>query len=523
MFEALRGVSAERVCAHPESSSGQAPVTPRGSPPPPGLFSVHPEVPLAGVLPYVKACEVAEADLLAQHALGLVLKNPWSHLGDVLLHHGGSGAHHPAVFGAGAYLFAHAVGLFAEPDFFEGLCLLDVAHALLPIAGFKTVAGVYFAPGVRKEIHGAGFAGQGARITLDVVDETQVEECTEPCLGVVFLEKLIGQLFQVAAEFLFIADKVVFFMEVKAVVECGGSELEVHALGQFVEGNQVIAVPVAERLSKTDIFHAHLVERPERPHSLFKAIVTAAQKIVCLFQTFNAHADADVGKFFGKLDGTVDPPAACAYHDAWRLSEHHFNDVFQILADKRFAAGNVRELEVARKNLQIPGLDFFRFFGRVLPNVAHLAAHLTAVSGNHRHIGGHLDTRIFAVFARHWNSLLFFLNHQKRSALKPGRSRFIQSSRRIYFIFPRCFLINQRKIQVSYLFRDFIPVIAFPDYRAVIPDFIISQSGFHLLGKFVYIAESVEGVPRKRHLRIRRNIARDNLQVVTHGFKEHYG
>src|SRR5574344_72732 len=154
MFEALRGVSAERVCAHPESSSGQAPVTPRGSPPPPGLFSVHPEVPLAGVLPYVKACEVAEADLLAQHALGLVLKNPGSHFGDVLLHHWGSSTHHPAVLGAGTHLFAHAIGLFAEPDFFESLCLLDVAHAFLPVARFQAVARVYFTPGVCKEIHG---------------------------------------------------------------------------------------------------------------------------------------------------------------------------------------------------------------------------------------------------------------------------------------------------------------------------------------------------------------------------------
>src|SRR5574344_27963 len=86
------------------------------------------------------------------------------------------------------------------------------------------------------------------------------------------------------------------------------------------------AFPVSESLTKADIFHAHLVERPERPHSLFKAVVAAAQKIVCLFQTFNAHADADVGELFGKLDGTFDPPAACAYHDARRLGEHHFND-----------------------------------------------------------------------------------------------------------------------------------------------------------------------------------------------------
>lgn len=321
---------------------------------------------------------------------------------NVLLHHGGGSADHPAVLGAGAHLLANLLRLFAKPDFLEVLCIVDVAHTLLPVARLQAIAGVDFSPRVRKEVHGTRLARQHALATLDVLDESQVEESTEPRLRVVLLEQTVHQLANIFAEFFLVANLVVFLVEVVTIVESRGREFEIHRERKLVKRNQIVAVPVAERLAKADILHAHFMERLERLHAAFKAVVAAAQEVVRPFEAFDTHADTDVREALGKFDHAVHPPAARANHDTRSLGIKHFDNVFQILADKRFTACHVRKLEL-RKNFQILRLDFFTLLGRVLPDIAHLAAHLATIRGNHRHVGWHLDLGIalFARFAGH--------------------------------------------------------------------------------------------------------------------------
>ena len=301
---------------------------------------------------------------------------------DVLLHHRGGSANHPAVLGAGTHLFTDFLGLFAEPNFFEVLGSVNIAHALLPVARFKAVAGVNLAPGVRKEVHGAGLAREHALAALDVLDKAKVEKRTEPRLRVIFLEQAVDKLADVVAEFFLVANLVVFLVEVVAIVEGRRCEFEIHREGQFIKRNQVVAVPVAKRLAKADILHAHLVQSLERLHAAFKAVVATAQEVVRAFETLDTHADTDVREALGQFDNAVHPPAACANHDARGLGVKHFDDIFQILADKRLATGHVGELEL-REDFQILRLDFLALLGRVLPDVAHLAAHLATVCGNH--------------------------------------------------------------------------------------------------------------------------------------------
>lgn len=321
---------------------------------------------------------------------------------NVLLHHRGCGANHPAVLGAGTHLFAHFLSLFAKPDFFEILGSVDVTHAFLPVARFQTVAGVNFAPRVRKEVHGARFAREHALAALDVLDKAQVKERTEPGLRVVFLEQAVHQLADIVAEFFLVANLVVFLVEVIAVVEGCRREFKIHRKGKFVKRNQVVTVPVAERLAKADILHAHLVQGLERLHAAFKAIVASTQEVVRAFKAFDTHADTDIWEAFGKFDDAVHPPTTRTNHDARGLSVKDFDNVFQVQADKRFAAGHVRKFEL-RQDLQILRLDFLAFLGRIFPDIAHLAAHLATVSSNDRHVSRHLNLgiTIFAGFAGH--------------------------------------------------------------------------------------------------------------------------
>lgn len=309
---------------------------------------------------------------------------------NVLLHHRGCGANHPAVLGAGTYLLAYLLSLLAEPDFLEVLGSVDIAHALLPVARFQAVAGINFSPRVRKEVHGASFAREHAFAALDVLDESQVEEGTEPRLRMIFLQQAVHQFADVVAEFFLVANLVVFLMEVVAVVEGSRSELEIHRERQFVKRNQVVTIPVAERLTKADILHAHLVQGLKRLHAAFKAIVAAAQEVVRPFETFDTHANADIRETLREFDDAVHPPTTRADDDARSLRVKHFDNVFQILTDERFTAGNICKLEL-REDFQILSLDFFALLGRILPDVAHLAAHLATIRGNYRHVGRHLN------------------------------------------------------------------------------------------------------------------------------------
>ena len=217
-----------------------------------------------------------------------------------------------------------------------------------------------------------------------------------------FLEQTVGELFDVGTDFVGIGDEIVFLVEVVAVVESCGGELEVHGAGEFIQRNQIVAVLVAQGLTKANVLDAHFVEGLQGLKAALKTVITAAEVVVGGFHAFDRNANADVGVLFGKLDYTVHPPAAGADHNAGGLLEHDFNDFVQVLTDERFTAGNVGELELGQ-NFQVFSLYFFALLGRVLPDVAHLAAHLATIRGNHRHVGRHLDLGIalFARFAGH--------------------------------------------------------------------------------------------------------------------------
>lgn len=335
-------------------------------------------------------------------------------MSNVLLHDRSGGTDHPAVLGASANLFTNLVSLFTEPNFFEGLGVVDVAHGFLPVARFQTVAGVNFAPGVSEEIHRTSFARKHTLATLNVLNQAEVKEGTEPRLGAIFLKQAINQQANVMAQFFLVTNLIVFLVEVVAVVESCGGELEVHGQSHFVKRNQIVAIPVTEGLAKADVLHAHFVEQLEGFHAAFKAVFAAAQKVVGLFQAFDRNAHADVGVLFGKLYHTVGPESAGTNHNTRCLSVKDLNNIFQITTEERFTTSHISKLKLG-KNFQILGFHFFGRLGDVLPNVAHFAAHLAAVGGNHRHVCRHLNlggfARAIAIRASHNNSSLnLFVN-----------------------------------------------------------------------------------------------------------------
>ena len=73
--------------------------------------------------------------------------------------------------------------------------------------------------------------------------------------------------------------------------------------------------------------------------------------------------------------------------DPLGLLEHDLHDVFKVIPQKGFAAGDVGEFELG-KQFQILGLDFLGWIGWVMPDVAHLAFHLAAIGGDDGDVGG---------------------------------------------------------------------------------------------------------------------------------------
>ena len=104
--------------------------------------------------------------------------------------------------------------MFTFPYLGKVFGLFNVAHALFPKFFFQTIAWIYFAIGIDKEIDHTRLAREHAAVAFDIIDKTHVEECTEPRFGVFFLELHLNELGKIAADFFFVAYCIVVFVEV---------------------------------------------------------------------------------------------------------------------------------------------------------------------------------------------------------------------------------------------------------------------------------------------------------------------
>ena len=321
------------------------------------------------------------------------------------MHNGAGGTDHPAVLRALADHLADLLRLLALPYLHERL-VVDVAHALLPVPLLKTVAGHHLAPRVDEEIHHAGLAGQHAASAFDIVDKTHVEPSPEPALGVFLLKLPFDELTEVVAHLVLVRNHIVALVEVVRVMESCGGELHAQRKRQLIERQHVFRVMVGHGAAETDVLQAHVLERQQRPEPLVEPAGMAAQLVVLLAQALDGDADTDIREFLSKRDHPVLKPAGSGNHDARSMPVALLHNLFQIFTDERLATRKVDEFQL-RQRPEVFCLDLLLLVRGILPDIAHLATHRTAIRQNDARVG-----RTRNVCVCHRTKLLFFTSHQ---------------------------------------------------------------------------------------------------------------
>lgn len=255
---------------------------------------------------------------------------------------------------------------------------MQVAHALEPVLLLHAVAGEHFAVGVDEEVFAPGLAGEHALAAANVINQPKIEERAKPGLGVPFLEKTVGQFFEVACNLVDIGNDVIVFLEVERVVEGGGGELHVQAFGQLIQPEHVGRIVVAHRYAEADILHSHLAQAEKDAKAAIEAAGLATQVVVFLRKSFDAYPKSEIGKFLGQLEYTVFVPAAGGNHHTFGFGKENADDLVQIFANKGFASGDVDRGQFG-EFFQQRGFEFIVRLGGAVPDVAHFATHWAAI------------------------------------------------------------------------------------------------------------------------------------------------
>lgn len=326
---------------------------------------------------------------LGEQGLHLVLEHPPARLPDVLVHGRAHRADHPAVAVAVTDLRANLLGLIGVPQLVPGL-LVEVAHDLLVLGA---VAGHDVAVGVDEEGVERHVARQQARLAVDVVDEAVVEVGTEPLLGAVGPEQLVGQVLEVLGHHGAVVDDVLGLDEVEAVVQRRRGELHAQLVGDLIERHQVGRVEVLHRHAKAHVGVLELDELLERGVAAVVAVLQTADLVVGLLQALDGDANADVGELLAKVDDAVAEEAIGGDHDAVGFLVELAHDVLEVLADEGLAAGDVGEVHLGKLLDGLDGKLLLRAAGSLVA-VAHGAACVAAVGdddGTVEFLFGHVD------------------------------------------------------------------------------------------------------------------------------------
>ena len=167
----------------------------------------------------------------------------------------------------------------------------------------------------------------------------------------------------------------------------GGGEFHFQVLGKLIELQHVVAVVVRDGDAKPNVLDAYAPESQKCFEPTVESTVAPAQIIIDGREPFDADANPDFWKLFCKSQDLIDLIAGGGNNDARGLAEADFHDFGEISPHKGFAASDIHEFQLG-KNLQFLWADFALNFGRVAPDVAHLALHAAAIGGNDGDVAG---------------------------------------------------------------------------------------------------------------------------------------
>lgn len=319
--------------------------------------------------------------VLREQRLELMPEHPEERLQNVLVHRRGDRTDHPAVAVAGADLLPYRFRLRAVPEFVPFLPI-EVAHDLFV---FRAVARHDIAVGVDEEGVETHVAREQTLLPVNIVDESVVEVGAEPLLRAVTAEHFIDEVLKILCHHRAVMNDVLRLNEVETVVQARGRELHAHLIREVVERHEVWRIFVLHRHAETDVLHAHGAERFQRLISALETVFKSTDLVIGLFKPLDGNADPDVREFLRQIHDSVREKAVRRDDDAVALFIQFPHNVFQVGADKRLAARDVREVH-GREFADCLEREFLLGLrGGFIP-VAHRAARVTAVGDDDRTI-----------------------------------------------------------------------------------------------------------------------------------------
>ena len=149
--------------------------------------------------------------LLSEESQELVANDPESRFPDVPVHSRGDGTDHPAVSVTVPDLFAYNFGFRTVPEFVPRL-LIEIAHDFLVLG---SVAGHNVAVGINEECVETHIARKKSLLSVDIIDKSVIEICSEPLLRAVGVQELIDQALELFCDLRTVMDNIFSFDKVK--------------------------------------------------------------------------------------------------------------------------------------------------------------------------------------------------------------------------------------------------------------------------------------------------------------------
>lgn len=121
-----------------------------------------------------------------------------------------------------------------------------------------------------------------------------------------------------------------------------------------------------------------MFQRKQCPQALVESSCMATQFVVFLTQSLNGNTDTNIRKLLCQCYNPIFKPARGGDYNSWGMLVALLNYLGQVFADEWLSARKVDELQL-RQRLEVFRLYLLLPVCRVLPDVAHLAAHRAAI------------------------------------------------------------------------------------------------------------------------------------------------
>ena len=135
-------------------------------------------------------------------------------MANIFLHDRGCRPDHPTVLRAFTNQLTDFLRLFAFPYFLERLHTTDISHALLPKLLLQAIARIDIAIRIHKEINQPCLAWKHTTVSFNVINQTIIEESSEPCFGRMLFHLQCNQFLKVGNHLLLVCYLIVIFMEI---------------------------------------------------------------------------------------------------------------------------------------------------------------------------------------------------------------------------------------------------------------------------------------------------------------------